>query len=367
MRILILNYEFPPLGGGAAPVTHELAKEYVKHGHVVDVVTMYFKGLKKFEVIEGVNIYRIECLRDRKEMSFPHELLSFVIYAKKFLRKRLKKIKYDINHTHFILPTGLISLWLKKHYKIPYIITAHGSDIPGYNPDRFKFLHMFTKPLLKKIIKNAKKIITPSNYLQYLIKKNIGFCKNIKTIPNGIDSQKFKTQKKKKMIVSSGRLLPRKGFQYLIKAVKDLDIGYELHILGDGPYRKELQKLSIGSKTKIIFHGWISNESDKYKNILEQSKIYCLASLKENASIALLEAMSASCAVITTNISGCPETVGDAGFLVDPKNSEQIKDYIVSLTSDSKLMKKYQKLSRHRLVILFTWDKISEKYLGELK
>jgi glycosyltransferase involved in cell wall biosynthesis len=362
----MLNYEFPPLGGGAAPVTHELAKEYVKKGHVVDVVTMHFKGLKKFEIIEGVNIYRIECLRDRKEISFPHELLSFVIYAKKFLKKRLKKIKYDINHTHFILPTGLISLWLKKHYKLPFIVTAHGSDVPGYNPDRFKLLHMFTKPLLRKIIKNAKKIITPSNYLQYLIKKNIGKFKNIKTIPNGTNSDKFKPQKKKNIIVSSGRLLPRKGFQYLIRAVSDLNLDYELHILGDGPYRKELERLSKKSKTKVEFHGWISNQSDEYKNLLEQAKIYCLASLKENASISLLEAMSAGCAVITTNISGCPETVGDAGLLVDAKSVNQIRDHILALTKDSKLMNKYQKLSRQRLVKLFTWDKISENYLSEL-
>jgi len=54
MRILILNYEFPPLGGGASPVSYEIAKGYVKLGHEVSVVTMVFQGLKKFEIKDGI-------------------------------------------------------------------------------------------------------------------------------------------------------------------------------------------------------------------------------------------------------------------------------------------------------------------------
>ena len=50
MKILMLNYEFPPLGGGASPVSYEIAKGYVELGHEVTVVTMAFQGLKKFEI-----------------------------------------------------------------------------------------------------------------------------------------------------------------------------------------------------------------------------------------------------------------------------------------------------------------------------
>ena len=50
----MLNYEFPPLGGGASPVSYEIAKGYIKLGHSVDVVTMGFKGLPKFEKKDGI-------------------------------------------------------------------------------------------------------------------------------------------------------------------------------------------------------------------------------------------------------------------------------------------------------------------------
>lgn len=54
LKILMLNYEFPPLGGGAAPVSYELAKGYAKKGHSVNVVTMGFKGLPEYEEKEGI-------------------------------------------------------------------------------------------------------------------------------------------------------------------------------------------------------------------------------------------------------------------------------------------------------------------------
>lgn len=49
MKILLLNYEFPPLGGGASPVSYEIAKHFVNTGHQVDVITMGFRGLPPFE------------------------------------------------------------------------------------------------------------------------------------------------------------------------------------------------------------------------------------------------------------------------------------------------------------------------------
>ena len=113
-------------------------------GHKVDVVTMGFKGLLEYEVRDGINIHRVKCLREKKEICHPWEQLSYLISAKRFLRKHLRENRYDVCHCHFIIPTGILALWLKKKFGLEYIITAHGSDVPGYNTDRFKFLHYFT-------------------------------------------------------------------------------------------------------------------------------------------------------------------------------------------------------------------------------
>jgi glycosyltransferase involved in cell wall biosynthesis len=190
-NILTLNYEFPPLGGGAASVSYEIAKRYVEKGFKVDVVTMDYKGLPDYEVIEGINIFRVKCLRRRVETCETFEMLSYVLSATAFLFKRLKKTRYDFCHCHFLIPTGVVALFLKYRYNLPFLVTIHGSDIPGYNPDRFKNEHYFTAPLLKLIAKNANNICSPSFYLKKLAEDKLGNL-NITHIPNGIDLVDFK-------------------------------------------------------------------------------------------------------------------------------------------------------------------------------
>lgn len=363
MNILMLNYEFPPLGGGASPVSYEIAKGYVRCGHRVDVVTMQYKGLKEFEVVDGIYVYRVRCLRSKKEICHPWEMLTYIWAASFFLSKHLNSATYDMNHTHFVIPTGAVSLWLKKKFNIPYIITSHGSDIPGYNADRFKLLHLFTGPLLRKILNHCSGAYTGSRYLANLgnsIRADIRY----QVIREGFDSFKYQPQDKKKLIFSSGRLLERKGFQFLIQAVSEENIGYEVHICGDGPMRGELEKIAKKSRTKVVLHGWLDNTSEQYKNLLEQASIYVLVSERENASVSLMEAMSAGCAVITSNVSGCPETVGDAGITVSPGSVEQVHRAIQQLLGKET---EYGKKARKRIVDCYNWDQTIQEYETALK
>jgi glycosyltransferase involved in cell wall biosynthesis len=261
-----------------------------------------------------------------------------------------------------------VALWVKKKFKIDYLITSHGSDVPGYNPDRFGFEHQFTRPLLEIICKNAKNISSPSLYLANLIKEQVGNFK-VKHIPNGIDPSNFKldlAEPKQNIILTTGRLLRRKGCHTLIKAVHDVALPFEVHIAGDGPYRKKLESMASGSKTKIIFHGWIEKGSRKLLDLYERASIYVLASSRENASIALLEAMAAKCVVITTNVSGCPETVGDAGFLIDYDDDTRLREILSMLSKDSPIMREFSEKAYQRLIDNFLWDKIIRSYVDAL-
>lgn len=362
-KILVLNYEFPPLGGGASPVSYEIALGLSKAGEFdIDVVTMSYKDLPKYEEInKNFRIHRVKCLRSKKEVCYPYEQLTYLIFAYFKCKDLIKKNKYDICHTHFIIPTGILALKLKKRFGLNYIITSHGSDIPGYNEDRFKFLHRFTKSIIRSVLNNSKFCVTGSEFLAKL-SNDIKFNKKYLIVREGFDSNKFIPQEKYSWIFSSGRLLPRKGFQYLLEAVKDKDIGYEVHIAGDGPMMKELRILAKKSKTKIILHGWLDNKSLEYKNLLEKSVIYVLASEKENASISLLEAMSAGCAIISTNSSGCKETVGEAGILINPKDLTGLQKALENIISDKDYQNKLGKLARERLVKVYNIDDTIKEY-----
>ncbi|MCK5081693.1 MAG: glycosyltransferase family 4 protein, partial [Candidatus Omnitrophica bacterium] len=314
MRILSLNYEFPPLGGGGGYVTKAINERLVKEGHTVDLVTMHFRELKYEEILNGVRIFRVRSFRKKMETCETWEMASFVISAIPFALKLTKEHKYDLIHCHFAVPTGIVAYVVKKLRNLNYIITAHGSDTPGYNPERFQLEHRFTRPLLKTIMKKAKAVVAPSEYLKDLIERNIHPGVPIKTIPNGIDPDMFSIDKKRNnWILMSGRLLERKGFQYVLKALENTSLpDWEIHLVGDGPYRKELEILAKKVGNKVVFHGWLEKGSNELIDLYERSKIFLMPSDVENAPISLLEAMNAGLAIVTTNTTGCYETAGDS-------------------------------------------------------
>lgn len=341
-------------------MSFEIAKGLTeKKNFKIDVVTMHYSGLPREERInENLTIYRVPSFRQKMELCEPHEQAIYLFTGLIKCLILLRRNRYDLCHTHFLIPTGILAFILKITYGLKYVVTAHGSDIPGFNKDRFLVMHRFTRPVLKAVGLKSEKVVSPSRYLAKLVLKNVSSQINQKIvhIPNGINIHRFKPQKKKNYIFASGRLLPRKGFQYLIKSVSSQNLNCELHIAGDGPHRAELEKLAARSKAKIVFHGWLDNNSTEYKNLLERAKFYSLFSSAENASIALLEAMSAGCIVIISDSPGSVETVGNAGFIVDPSKSQEYTDIIREVTKDSKLFEKYKKKSRMRVKKYFSMD-----------
>jgi glycosyltransferase involved in cell wall biosynthesis len=371
MRILMLNYEYPPLGGGASPVTKSLAEELVTLGHAVDVVTMSFKGLKQREEINGVNIYRVPGIRKSLSVCKTHEMFSYCLYTRRLLPKLLKENNYDLNHTHFIIPTGILSYRLKN--KLPYIITSHGSDVPHYNPDRFGLSHRLLKPLWNKIVENAEYIITPSDYLKNIILTNSVFgrecsCsdrnyRKIEVIPNGIEPEEyhFEPHRKQKKILVVSRLFERKGVQYVIEAMKYIE-GHTLVICGDGPYKEHLERqIKKFGLDNIHLLGWVNDERLRYE--YETASIFVFPSSAESFGIVLLEAMLSGCAIVTTNNTGCAEVVADTALLVRSKNTGDIKKALLRLINDDELRSKLGEMARRRAEEKYTWKSIAQQYI----
>jgi glycosyltransferase involved in cell wall biosynthesis len=358
----MLNFEFPPLGGGASPLCFDIAKRIIKEGHSIDLITMNYKGLKKYEKIEGINVYRVPCIRRKKEYSTTLELFTYLPTAFLKALKLTKKNKYDINHTHFIIPTGIISYLLKKIRKLDYVITSHGSDVPEYNPDRFKLEHKLIIPMWKLIIKNAKRIITPSEHLKNLILKKYKTDK-IKVIFNGINIEEKVEEEKEKIILFAGRLLERKGVQYIIEAIENLDLkGYKVIIAGDGPYRKKLEQIAEKRKSKVQFIGWIDQK--KLKKLYSISKIFILPSTQESFGMVIAEAMEKNMAVICGKGSACSEVLGKTGILVNPTSSKQIKKAIEYFIKNPDMIQKAGELGRKRVTKLFNVEDIAKNYIN---
>lgn len=359
----MLCYEYPPIGGGGAKVVDGLTCELINQGQQVDLVTMGFKDLPSFEHKGNLRLFRVKTIRLSSSICTWPEMIIYIFLAIPVIIKLCRQNDYAINHTHFIFPDGILAYLLKKIKKIPYIITAHGSDVPGYNPDRFKILHKILIPLWRLITSNAEQLIIPSENLNQLVKK-ISLNNRTTIIPNGINLNKFSPNRdKENKVLVVTRMFERKGVQYFIKALSSFNYNLKVNIVGEGPYLKTLKTLAADSKSKINFVGNLDNESQELREYYETSKIFVFTSEAENFPIVLLEAMIAGLAIITTNDTGCAEVVGDGGILVNSKDSLAIKEALLKLITDPDLCIRLGKKARKRAEDLFSWETVAKKHI----
>lgn len=364
LRILKLSYEFPPLGGGGSKVAYGLSSQLVKAGHQVDIVTMSYEGLRDEETVDGIRVHRVPCIRNAVDVSHPHELASYMVRAVPKALQLCKRKSYDLMHCHFILPDGLAALWARRKFSIPLVVTAHGSDVPGYNPDRFGFIHRIISPAWRGTVRAIDKIVSPSRYLENLILAGEPKA-NIKTIPNGFDVDRFDPGRpRRESILIITRMLERKGVQDVLHALVEPGIDADINIVGTGPYLETLKKLDEDLGTNARFHGWLDNDSAELRELLEESSIFVFPSHAENFPLVLLEAMAAGAAIITTDQTGCREVVGDTALHVPPGDSGAIRAALESLLSDRSLREQLGRAARARLEKYFSWQSVTSQYMS---
>lgn len=361
LKILMLNHEFPPVGGGASPVTLELSRQLVRMGHRVDVVTMHYDDLPRLETVDGINIYRTPAIRKRPNICYTYELITYVPGALIKTLSLARREKYDIIHCHFIVPGGLLAWIVSKVTGIPFFITCHGTDVPGHNPDRFAMVHKLIALVWRFLVRRSFVLTSPSQFLKTLVIRGCPDAK-VSIIPNGIYPEQFAPCEKTKSILMCSRIFSFKGFQYVIEAIKDMELDWEVNIIGQGPYLEDLKRIAEGSKTPIKFWGWLDKSDRRFYELFNKSSIFVFPSVAENFPTVLLEAMAAGMAIITSTAGGCPEVVGDAGILVRPRDTAEIRKAIESLVSSQELREKLGAAALER-VQLFSWKNVAGKFV----
>ena len=363
LRVLMLNFEYPPLGGGAAPVTRGLSRALVDRGHRVDIVTMGYGELPREENDRGVRVFRVPGIRSRVELSHVHELATYLWTGLRKVKALTRTAAYNICHCHFIVPTGIIPFLLRSSNGFPpYVITSHGSDLPGFNPDRFTLLHRFTPPLLRRVLRRSSGVIVPSAALEELIRKQFASdVPSLTKIPNGIALDQFTRQPKESKVLVATRLFERKGVQHVIEALASITArGHVLEVAGDGPQRAELEQQANQAGVPARFHGWLPSEL--LYPLFERSRIFVLATSSDNFPVSLLEAMAARCAVITTRAGGCPEVVGDAGLVVEPGDAKGLRAALTRLIQQPAFAEELGERAARRVRDHFGWPAIASRH-----
>ena len=368
MRLLFINYEFPPLGGGAAYASLATARELVALGHRVDFLTAACRGDPAHDEIDGIGVHRVPAYRHGVHESGLLGAASFIASAAYRLRGLLRSQHYDVHHYYFGLPTGLLSVLPGRQGAQPYVVSLRGSDVPGYDP-ALRLLHRGIWPVTHRIWRRAFRLVANSGDLRRLALQSapdipIEVISNGATVVSGAVPAARPDQAPVR-ILTVCRLIPRKSVETLIIALsKARDRTLQLDVAGEGPQGRSLLALARELKVdeRVRFHGYVGPEG--LARLRASADIFVLTSLSESCSMALLEAMAQGIAPIATRVGGTRELIehGHNGLLTSPRDADELSQALNLLAADRELRARLARASRNLVAERYSWHMMARKY-----
>jgi glycosyltransferase involved in cell wall biosynthesis len=369
-RLFMLNYEFPPIGGGAGSAHLSLLTQYANNSELkVDVLTSAPKlGFFTESFSENITIYKVGI--HKKDLHFWRraEVIEWLLKAKSHYRRLLRENDYDLVHAFFGFPTG----WLcyRSANKLPYIISLRGSDVPGYNI-RLGLDYKLMAGLFRRIWSGAAQVVANSNGLRKLALEFMPAL-DIRVIPNGVDTEKFHPSQKQTLTkpiqaLTVCRLIRRKRIDMLTEAVaraKESGLEIQLNIAGEGSLMQQLKKLAsdLNVANRINFMGRVPPE--QMPQLYRNNHIFVMSSAHEGMSNAMLEAMASGLPVITTRCEGVEELIADNGLVVEQANAEEIAKAVRKLADDEQAHKRMS-IAARRQAEKFGWSKVALSYIEQ--
>ncbi len=191
MKILILNSEYPPVGGGAGNASAHIARLLAGQGHQVLLLTSQHANLPPEEVCDGVRVLRGPTRRKYADRSTAFEQVLFILGASLRSLRWVPRFKPDVTLAFFGLPSGAVAWLLKVVAGVPYVVSLRGGDVPGFRPYDFWLYHKIAVPWLHLIWRGAEAVVANSRGL-YDLAKAFDSKVEITIVPNGVDLEEFR-------------------------------------------------------------------------------------------------------------------------------------------------------------------------------
>lgn len=362
MRIGIITQYFYPITGGVTEHVYYSAKGLSELGHEVSIITSKF--LSGNHIDNGLNVIRIGW-NVRSPLPFNGSFGNFNIGYQigNKLRDICMQKKFDLVHIHS--PLDPILPWVSLKLSIPKIATFHTAYSTynlAYDLVKYTFINYVNRLDGRIAVSQTAKDFTNKYFPgQYIV------------IPNGVDTQRFNPHVKpiEKFndgtfnILFVGRMEPRKGIKYLVKAFPLIFEHYpkcRLIIVGNG-WLKEYYRMYLSKEMlkNVFFEGYVSRED--LPRYYATADVFCAPAIGgESFGIVLLEAMASGKPIVASSIKGYSELIADGqeGILVPRKDSMAIKEAVIKLIKDKKLR---QKMGQQGCIKAqkYGWDKISKE------
>ena len=373
LRLLMLNYEFPPIGGGGGQAHRSLLTQYAQRSYLsVDVLTSAPSPADTVEMLgENIRIHKVGIHKKHLHFWRKTEVLEWLRRAKGPYRRLLRDNTYDLVHAFFGFPSG----WLcyRTARRLPYLISLRGSDVPGDNA-RLQWEYKLLGPLVfKPIWKRAAALVACSEGLKTRALRSMPSAQ-IEVIPNGVDLETFRpapaaprAQDQPLKLLTVGRLSATKRLNMLIEAVEHLratGVEVKLDIIGGGALEADLRQL-LGRKQlrdSVTLAG--RRSAQEMPEIYRRHDMFVSASSQEGMSNAMLEAMASGLPIVTTRCEGLEELIADNGVIVERSEADAIASAVKTLATDPAHLARMAAAASARAA-RFTWAAVAEQYLDQ--
>lgn len=379
---------------GSARFIHSMAEALVAQGHSVDVVLPYHSALERWPATVRLFPFRYiwpqrlaimgyaqATHSDQRLRSLAYALApGFAVRQGLTMLQLHRRFGYDILHAHWVIPSGVTAAWVAQRVQRPLVISLHGSDV--FFALKQSWLGAAAKWAFH--VANAITACSPSLYEGALA---LGATQgNVHLLPYGVDAERFRHQTHERVearqtfqiapdqiaITFVGRLVEKKGVEYLLRAlaVAKRQVPHLLCLIGgSGPELARLADLatSCGVENFVRFLGYL--EWDRVAELLRATDIFVAPSIHDSEGNAdglpntILEAMASGCPVVATLLPGISTAIIDGvhGILVAERNSDALASAIIELAQKPSLRRTLGENARRHVVQKFSWDAVATR------
>jgi glycosyltransferase involved in cell wall biosynthesis len=382
MRVLLLNYEYPPCGSGAGLATAALAEGLASRGASVDVVAggeqassdprLFWDGTADEEGM--LTVHRVPSRRRAAHEAGMRGAAGYLAAATPIVRRLLGQERYDVVHFVFSLPTAAMLPLLDLH-DAPVIVSLRGSDVPGYDAALrgVQRAHRLLHPLTRWIWRRADRVVVPSESLGELARRTAPGLR-YSVVHGGVDLARFRPRMALRRIpdgvvrcLAVARLVERNGLDDLIDALALLERGrYQLEIVGAGPYEGALRERvrCVGLEAHVRFSGWLDHAEVARRH--RAADLFTLVPRVESFGNAFLEALASGLPIVASTAGGIPELIEHSrhGQLVPPRRPRELAHAISYLAADARLRLEIGRRNRADAERAHSWERMTTRHLA---
>ncbi len=314
MKVLVVNYEFPPVGGGGGRAAEDVCHGLAARGHQIVVHTTHLSGLPRFERRDGFAIVRQPCGRRRADRCTVREMALYVLCSALPAIRLARRWRPDVMHVHFAVPSGVVAYAVHRATGVPYLLTAHLGDVPGGVPDQTDHLFRVLNPLVRPVWRGAARATAVSEFVRDLAER--AYQVPLVTVPNGVALSAIRpapvAPAQPIRLLFAGRFNTQKNLPFLLDALAAVaDLPWRLDLLGDGDQLGLVQARAraLGLSDRVTFHGWVA--ASRVAECMQASDVLLLPSTSEGLPVVGVQALGFGLAIAASAVGGNRDVARD--------------------------------------------------------